>query len=84
MVENNGHGSWTGSEAQANDALRTHFAHKLKANTVFVDGHAETRGFYQVPSLESYPDKSQGARLNTYFHKGTVTRVSGSDTIEGL
>ena len=84
MVENYRHGTWNGVESSASGETRTYFIHNKKANVVFLDGHAETRGYLGIPSYESYPGTAQGTRLNTYFHKGEVYRISGSSTIEGL
>ena len=81
MVENYRHGNWSGTESSASGETRTHFIHNKKANVVFVDGHAETRGYKGIPSYESYPTVSQGGRLNTVFHLG---RVVGTPEIPGL
>ena len=77
LVENRGHSAWSVCESSTDtSASRTYFAHNKKANAVFVDGHAETRGYSGSPSYESALNvgmsKGQSERLNTYFHLGEV------------
>ena len=87
MVENRGPGGWAGCESSSDTSpSRTHFVHSEKANVVFIDGHAETRGYSGIPSYESTlhtaMEAGQSERLNTYFHLGevfshTVTALPG-------
>ena len=77
MVENRGHGGWAGNESATDTSpTRTHFVHSEKANVVFIDGHAESRGYSGIPSYESTLHTAmhagQSERLNTYFFLGEV------------
>ena len=87
-VENWGHGDWACKEAIPNiyekDYLQcTNFMHDGKANVVFFDGHAETRGKLQVPSYESYPNKATAQMNNTFFTRGEAPDPR-QGTIAGL
>ena len=84
MVGNYGHSQWSGVDTSISNTS-TSFVHNKKANAVFVDGHAETRGYQGIPSWESHlyagMTGDQSARLNTYFHLGELKTGS---TVPGL
>ena len=84
MVENSGHSQWSGVETSVT-RNSTYFIHNKKANIVFVDGHAETRGYSGIVCYESTlyagMTANQTSRLNTYFHMGDV---KDGNTVPGL
>ncbi|MBQ9770572.1 MAG: prepilin-type N-terminal cleavage/methylation domain-containing protein [Lentisphaeria bacterium] len=86
-VENWGHAVWSVAEGVANktldsNVLQTNYIHNRSANVVFFDGHAENRGFYEIPSYEAF-GKAQSTNNNTWFVRGEAPDKR-QGTIAGL
>ena len=90
-VENHGHCSFLADKtelANVKDNRATEnpaFVHKDRANVAFLDGHTASLARFNIPCYESYSTKSQAARLNTWFVRGSSPNTaSGTATVEGL
>ena len=86
-VENWGHSIWSVAEGVVDKNLSsnlqpTNYIHNRSANAVFFDGHAENRGFYEIPSYEAF-GKAQSTNNNTWFVRGEAPDKR-QGTIPGL
>lgn len=90
-VENHGHCSFLADKTalanvKENENLENPaFVHKDRANVAFLDGHTAPLARFNIPCYESYSTKSQAARNNTWFVRGSSPNTaSGTVTVEGL
>lgn len=60
----------TGSNYKNNRAAN--FRHNQRANTVFLDGHAQSMERKAVPCIESYPSTDTQVLEYTYFNRGKL------------
>jgi general secretion pathway protein G len=82
MMDNYGHAQVIFNSAMPanSDLVQVHtwpaFRHEGKANVLFVDGHVETRGLKEVPSMLGYSAASSASILSTWFVGGIPPQVT--------
>ncbi len=82
MMDNYGHAQVIFNSAMPanSDLVQVHtwpaFRHQGKANVLFLDGHVETRGLKEVPSMLGYPAASSASILSTWFVGGVQPQVT--------